>query len=252
MAAKIMAIFILITLILLSIFVFFNKKSSINTKITQTERFVEDIKDTVAPKPTTITETGLPDSHLIKTAFVPQAPFKDWSEPWQDACEEASLLTVRYYYINNNPTPETIKTDILSMIAFEQKQGWSDSVNVSQMAVIAKDYLNLTPKTITNPSVLDIKTYIAANTPIIVPAAGKVLYQENKNFKSGGPYYHNLVILGYNDQKQQFTVHDVGTQYGAYFHYSYSLLMSAIHDFPVSGNKEDINSGSKTVLVLVK
>ena len=252
MLKKSLFLLLMFSLFLFLIILVIKKKSSLETKIIQSQRFIEDIKDTIAPKPTIIVADGLPDSHLIKIAFIPQAPFKDWSDPWQDACEEAALLTVDYYYKNQTPTPQDIKTTVLSMIDFEQKQGWSHDVNVSQMATIAAKYLNLTPKIINDPSLKDIKTFIASNTPVIVPASGKTLYKENKNFRSGGPYYHNLVILGYNDQKQQFTVHDVGTQYGAYFHYSYSLLMSAIHDFPASNLKEDIDSGSKTVLVLVK
>ncbi|KKQ68181.1 MAG: hypothetical protein US90_C0026G0005 [Candidatus Shapirobacteria bacterium GW2011_GWE2_38_30] len=50
----------------------------------------------------------------------------------------------------------------------------------------------------------------------------------------------------------KFIVHDVGTQFGAYFHYSYDLLIESIHDFPSSGVKEDINSGIKQVLILIK
>ncbi|MFA4827257.1 MAG: hypothetical protein WC596_03350, partial [Candidatus Shapirobacteria bacterium] len=71
-----------------------------------------------------------------------------------------------------------------------------------------------------------------------------------KHFKSGGPYYHNLTILGYDDTKQKFIVHDVGTQFGAYFQYSYDLLMESIHDFPLSGKKEDILIGAKKILIL--
>ena len=76
--------------------------------------------------------------------------------------------------------------------------------------------------------------------------------KENNHFKSGGPWYHNLVILGYDDDKKQFTVHDVGTQFGAYFRYSYDTLMKSIHDFPLSLKKEDINQGIPRALILIK
>jgi hypothetical protein len=94
--------------------------------------------------------------------------------------------------------------------------------------------------------------YIAKDIPVIVPANGKTLFKENKHFKSGGPWYHNLIILGYDDTKKQFIVHDVGTQFGAYFRYSYQLLMDSIHDFPPSHKKEDIDMGVPRVLVLLK
>ena len=60
------------------------------------------------------------------------------------------------------------------------------------------------------------------------------------------------MIVNFNEDKKQFTVHDVGTKSGAYFKYSYHLLIDSIHDFPESKNKEDINTGSKRVLVLLK
>jgi len=60
------------------------------------------------------------------------------------------------------------------------------------------------------------------------------------------------VVLGYDDDHQQFIVHDVGTQFGAYYRYSYNLLLNSIHDFPATRKKEDIASGAKNVLILLK
>lgn len=191
--------------------------------------------------------------YLIKTAFIQQAPEKNWGEPWQDACEEASLLTVDYFYKNiNSITIEENRDAILKMIEFENTQNFSNDMNISQMVVVAQKYLNYQTKIIDNPTVEDIKKFTSQDIPVIVPASGKVLYQENKHFNSGGPYYHSLVILGYDNNKQQFIVHDVGTKAGAYFKYSYNLLIESIHDFPDSNKKEDINNGLKRVLILLK
>ena len=250
-------IFVSIVLIIFSGFGFtFFKKypvSKVENKITQISQKVEEIKETIAPVPTKILSSGLPDKHLIKTTFVPQSPEKNWDQPWQDACEEASLLTVDYYYRQiSQPDPQTIKNDLLKMFDFETQQSFTHDVNLDQMALVAQNYLKYAPKIIDNPTIEDLKTYISQNIPIIVPANGKTLYRENKHFKEGGPYYHNLVILGYDDNTQKFTVHDVGTQFGAYFKYTYSLLIESIHDFPKSLKKEDINQGDKKVLILIK
>jgi Peptidase_C39 like family len=207
---------------------------------------------TVSPKPTFIQDSGLPSAHLIKTAFIQQAPEKKWGMPWQDTCEEASLLTVDYFYKNLTPSLEAQKQSILNMLDFENIQQYPIDINVTQMSVVASQYLHLTPKIIENPTIEQIKQYIFENIPVIVPANGKVLFAENSHFKSGGPWYHNIVILGYDDSSQLFTVHDVGTQFGAYFHYSYKLFMSSIHDFPSTLNKEDINSGTPKILILLK
>ena len=236
-------------------FVFFNKYplKKVENKISQISQKVEEVKENIAPEPTKILSSGLPNKHQIKTIFVPQSPEKNWDQPWQDACEEASLLTVDYYYKNiTSADPQTIKNDLLKIFDFETKQSFTHDVNIDQMSLVAQNYFGYSTKIITNPTIEDLKEYLSQDIPIIVPANGKTLYQENKHFKEGGPYYHNLVILGYDDSVNKFTVHDVGTQFGAYFRYSYSLLMQSIHDFPASKQKEDINQGDKKVLILLQ
>jgi len=243
----------LLTLSLVLIFPQKITKEKIENKIDQTVTKIEEIQETIAPKPTVILESGLPNKHLIQTAFVPQAPEKNWDQPWQDACEEASLLTVDFYYQNiNKVSIETARDSILDMIKFEDTKNYTYDMTIDQMAIVGKDYLGYESEIINNPTIDQIKKYISQNIPVIVTANGKTLYAENKYFKSGGPYYHSAVILGYDDDKKQFTVHDVGTQFGAYFKYSYDLLMESIHDFPESGHKEDINNGEKRVLILLK
>jgi hypothetical protein len=224
----------------------------INQKIIDTTSKIEEIRETIAPQPTRILSDGFPNKYLIKTSFVPQSPEKNWDQPWQDACEEAALLTVDYFYKNISPDIQQIKNDLLKMFDFENQQSFSHDMNLNQMAIVSEKYLGYSTKIITNPTIEEIKKYISQDIPVIVPANGKTLYQENKHFKSGGPYYHNLTILGYDDDKKQFIVHDVGTQFGAYFKYSYSLLIESIHDFPLSNKKEDINSGDKKILILLK
>ncbi|MEK7527653.1 MAG: C39 family peptidase [Patescibacteria group bacterium] len=209
---------------------------------------VKNKTDDISRQPTTIKSDGLPDKHLISTTFVPQAPEKNWSQPWQDACEEAAILTVHYYLENKTPDLATMIKDYEELLA----ESTTRDINLEDMGKIAKDLYGYQPQIIENPTIEDIKTFIAVDTPVIIPANGKTLFSENKHFKNGGPWYHNLVILGYDDDKKQFTVHDVGTQFGAYFRYSYATLMDSIHDFPDSKVKEEINDGQKIILVLLK
>lgn len=232
--------------------VFYLKKSSIKSAIIESSSKISDIQESIAPQPTKILVDNLPNKHIINTAFIPQAPENNWSQPWQDACEEAALLTVDFYYKNQKPTVNQIKTAILNMVDFETKRGWGIDINLSQMSQISANFLHYQTKTIDNPTIEDIKKYVSQNIPVIVPANGKILFKENRFFNDGGPFYHDIVILGYDDIKQQFIVHDVGTRRGAYFHYSYGLLMDSIHDFPSSNRPEDINSGAKRVLILLK
>ena len=196
------------------------------------------------------TQAILPRTHLIKTLFVPQAPEKNWDQPWQDTCEEAALLTTVYYQNDQSPKLSQIKQDLLDIINYENSQAWPKDINLSQVSQIAADYFNLKSNILVDPSLDDIKKYISQDQPVMLTANGKTLFRENKYFKDGGPFYHALTILGYNDTKKQFTVHDVGTQHGAYFVYSYDTLMESIHDLPKSGDKHDINDGRKAILII--
>lgn len=190
-------------------------------------------------------------ANTIQTTFVEQAPEKNWDQPWQDACEEAGLLTAIYYKQNQKPTTKKIVADLKDIFIYETKQGWNHDIPLKNLAQIAEKKYGYKTKIIENPTVEDLTSQIDQKHPIIVPANGKILFKENKNFKAGGPYYHNIVILGYNKDKKQFIVHDVGTRKGAYFKYTFDLLMSAIHDLPPSGEKKDIQIGAKRVMILL-
>ena len=197
----------------------------------------------VTPSPT------IPKKHLVKTIFVPQAPEKNWDQPWQDACEEAAMLTIHYFYQNSSPDLSQIKNDLLKIFSYQTSQGWEHDVNQNQIASAFADLYGYSTQIISNPTTTDLENLIAKNTPVLVTANGKILFKENKNFRNAGPDYHALVILGYDISKQIFTVHDVGTQHGAYFKYTYSTLLDSIHDLPNTG-KKDINLGQKSVLVI--
>ena len=243
---------LLIPAILIFGYIFLKYPQRVEQKITDTSVVIEDTINTIAPKPTKILENGLPDRYLLETAFIEQAPEKNWEQPWQDACEEAGLLTVDYFYKKISPSHLEVKQSILSMIDYELSQGWVKDINTEQMARIASEYLGYHSTIVSSPTLEEIKKYISQNIPVIVPSAGKILYKENKHFKNNGPEYHAVIILGYNDDKKQFTVHDVGTQFGKYFRYSYNLLLEANHDLPESGDKNEINSGDKKMLILIK
>ncbi len=215
-------------------------------------------KHTIEPIPTgsvtstvnsTATPTSIPTKFLLKTSFVPQAPEKNWDQPWQDTCEEAALLTLYYYYTNQSPNLDKIKTDLLAILNYEQSKGWGHDINLSQIQQILLDMYHLNSTIVSDPTTDQIEAYLASNTPVLTTANGKILYQENKHFSNGGPLYHGLVILGFDKAKSIFTVHDVGTQHGAYFKYSYPVLMDSIHDLPLAG-KDSISSGPKSILVV--
>jgi len=222
--------------------------SSCNSKIAQTVQKIETATETIIPKPTTILDTGVPDYFLNKTAFIPQAPEKNWDQPWQDACEEAAILTVKYYFDGTTPNTATLLKDYEVLFG----QSSTHDINLEQMGQIANKLYGYKFKIIDSPDTDTIEKHLSQGHILIAPANGQTLFTENKYFKNGGPLYHNIVILGYDHAKQKFIVHDVGTQFGAYFKYSYGVLIDSLHDFPDTGKKTDINQGPPRLLLLLK
>lgn len=187
----------------------------------------------------------LADSINLKAPFTSQAPFNDWSMPFKEACEEASLLMVNYFYRGKTFTRQIAKDEILKMV------GWLDEnfagkvdLTAAETAAVAKDYLGYKRvDVIDNPTVEQIKAHLNQQHPVIVPAAGQML--GNPNFRSPGPVYHMLVIKGYTATK--FITNDPGTRNGADYVYSYQTLMNAMHDW---NNGAEIRQGAKRVIVI--
>ena len=90
------------------------------------------------------------------------------------------------------------------------------------------------------PTVADLKAYIDAGRPVIVPAAGREL--GNPFFSGEGPIYHMLVVRGYTEDT--FITNDPGTRHGKNYSYNIDTFMEAIGDWeghnPASGAKRVI------------
>ena len=183
-----------------------------------------------------------PGSVLIKMSFLSQAPFANWDALHEDACEEASLIMVHYYY--NKASIGGIQQgedEIQNLIKYETENSYSTSITLSELSNIAAKYYNMNSGKVISSDKASIIAQLDAGRPVIVPAAGKIL--DNPNFKNGGPNYHMLVIKGYD--KNGFITNDPGTRKGEGFRYTYSNLFESIHDW----NPENINNGAKQVLV---
>jgi len=207
----------------------------------------ETVGTTTSAPETTVTETTqtpeIPVTFSLKVPFIVQAPFANWDARHEEACEEASLLIVRYYR-TGTPVADLNAgdADISALIDWEETHGYDVSITLRQLAQIAADFYGMkTSEIIINPTIDELKKEIANGHPIIVPAAGKLL--NNPNFKNGGPNYHMLVIRGYDGAN--FITSDPGTRKGDGYVYPYDVLMSAIHDW----DPENITNGRKAVLV---
>ena len=201
------------------------------------------IKET--PTPTT---QSLPNSYLIKNfPFQPQAPFANWDQLHDEACEEAAVILVSWWNGNKNSiSAQTMDDQILKMVDWEiQNWGSHKDLTVKETAQMAQGFYNLslTPKY--DVTITDIKKEVAQNHPVIVPTAGRLL--GNPYFRQPGPIYHMLVVIGYSGNN--IIVQDIGTKRGEHYQYNQTILMNAIHDW--NGTPDSIEQGRKAMLVLL-
>lgn len=194
----------------------------------------------------------LPTSKKLEAAFIPQAPFSDWSEPWQNACEEAALLTLHHYIQGNKSvSKEQVKQEILDMIDWQMKYfGSHKDLNMKEVAEMAQEYLGYRDVEVTyDIEIADIKREIANGNPVLIPAAGRVL--NNPNFTPPNPVYHNLVAIGYTENK--IITNDPGTRLGANFEYTYENFYDSIHDFLDGAGKKNpgkMLEGRRAMLII--
>jgi hypothetical protein len=191
-------------------------------------------------------EKNIPDKIIISVPFATQAPLANWDALHEEACEEASLIMLKYYLDDKRLTPSIAEEVIQRMVEFEIKNygDYKDST-AEQIVKLAEDFYGIQNlKVIYDFPKEDLKKYLAEGNPMIVPAAGREL--GNPNFTAPGPLYHNLVLIGYD--KNTIITNDPGTRKGRGYTYDIDVLYNAIHDFP--GKPEDITQGRKAMIVL--
>lgn len=188
----------------------------------------------------------IPPSITLAVPFASQAPKGDWGDPYQEACEEASLILVKHFLEGTGVNADVMDREILDIVAWETENGYGQDVTINELAVVAQQYYGLQAEVIEGGDVtIDrIKRELALGNPVIVPLAGREL--GNPYYSGEGPWYHMLVITGYDSRN--FVTNDVGTRQGASYKYSYDVLFDAIHDW--TGVKEEIRNGTKRMMTV--
>lgn len=192
-------------------------------------------------------KAAIPEAINMDMMFFPQAPEGDWSMPWKEACEEASIILAAYYVQDKSLDIGQFKSDILALTKLQEEMfGSAVDTTIEQTQELYNTYFTKAKtKVIDNPTIEQIKSELAQWNPVVAPFAGREL--GNSNFTYGWPRYHMLVIKWYDEK--YFYAHDVGTKFGKDFPYSYSTIMSAFHDFvPIPWN---IGIGEKRILVIL-
>src|SRR3989338_3699970 len=63
--------------------------------------------------------SALPPRVVIQVPFASQAPLGDWGMPYQEACEESSLILVHHYLTGEAMSPEIMDAEIRKMADYE-------------------------------------------------------------------------------------------------------------------------------------
>jgi uncharacterized protein YvpB len=183
----------------------------------------------------------------LNVPFSSQAPYQKWIPPYDEACEETSLIMVEYYLKSGNLTKDTAVSEIIRMTDWQRERGYGVDTSAAEVAVHARAFYGRQAHLYYDSEVTsaNIKKLLSSGHPVIIPAAGRIL--NNPNFQNGGPPYHMIVIVGYDD-KNNFITHDPGTQYGQNYKYSEETIMKAIHDW--TGSKSTVLEGRKAMLIV--
>lgn len=192
----------------------------------------------------------IPDKFLLKVPFTTQAPFSVWDEIHEEACEEASIIMLKYYFSGKKLTKEIAEKEIQALVVFQNKNSgdYKDTTAQETVDLFVDFYGELSDgkklKVVYDFEKQDLKKYLTRGNPIIIPAAGREL--GNPNFTPPGPLYHNLVLTGYDGDT--IITNDPGTRKGEGYKYNIDVLYNAIHDFP--GTPENIKQGRKAMIVV--
>lgn len=185
----------------------------------------------------------IPQKINLAVPFTSQAPEKNWNQPWQDACEEAAVLMLDAYYKGYKLSPIFSRDEILKMVLWEEEtNAWGRSIEIEKIQSLIAFYSKKSSHIVEDPTVDQIKQFVASGSPVYVVADGKIL--PNPHFQHGGPAYHALIIRGYTETS--FITNDPGTQFGENYVYKYTDLMNAIRDW----NGGDVVHGKRVVLVI--
>lgn len=221
---------------------------------------VQTVADAIMPSSSSIDEKAvsiLPSIESIENRpllfdipvpFILQAPYSYWGKPYQEACEEASLLmAVKYFAGEQEVTKAAADTEIKQLVAWEKEHfGFYEDTNTEETAQIARLYFQMNADVVVNASVDHIKDELLKGHLVIVPLTGREL--QNPYFRGQGPLYHMVVIRGFDDKTQEFITNDPGIGRGKSYRYKYDIIMKSIHDW----NNGDIYNGEPMLISIWK
>jgi len=189
----------------------------------------------------------IPDKINLAVPWMSQAPRSDWNLPYQEACEEASMIMVDGFYKDQTRiTVDRADAAIKKVVDYENKtRGDYKDTDAQETAAILRGYFGYKDvRVLPFKTSDDIKNIVGRGYPVIIPFSGKDL--KNPNYRNGGPLYHMLVVKGYTDNGI-FITGDPGTRKGEDYTYPFQRIVDAAHDW----NGGDVANGAKLMIVVL-
>ena len=178
--------------------------------------------------------SSLPSSVLYQVPFMAQAPLNEWDiQLFQDGCEEASLaLAYRFVVGSFEASPEDIRAEIVAMSKFQDETyGVAHDRSAWDTARLYEDYYDAGSAQVAyDVSLEDMKRALANGSVLVVPMNGRTL--ANPFYNAPGPDRHMVVVIGYDQERNEFIVHDVGTRQGASWRYDMNHFLESMRDYP--------------------
>lgn len=165
----------------------------------------------------------------LAVPFAPQAPLANWDQPYQDACEEATVIMVERYLRGASLTLGEMDAEILRMVDFQNKNyGFYRDTNVAETVRLAQAfYPQLSARARYDVTAEHIRAELSQGHPVVVLVDGRRL--GNPFYTAPGPERHTLVIKGVKGDK--FITNDPGTKRGADYMYPIPTVMNALEDY---------------------
>ncbi len=196
----------------------------------------------------------IPEEKILDIKFYSQAIKWDFSDPYQNFCEEASFLNWYYYLTWQEPDLKEYNEDLLKIKKIEDLvlEWWYKHTSLQDTLefIIAFQWeeQKVVWEIIDDPTIDIIRENIAKWNPVIVPIYWK--WVDNNYFLGWWPVYHNLVIKWYKDDI--FVTNEVWVSRWDWYMYRRKVLMDNIFNFDEDLYPDRFKEWKKQILVLSK
>lgn len=182
-----------------------------------------------------------PPAFPLQVPYLSQAPDGNWTLPWSEACEEASLLMAQAFYRNEHGIDKArAKQAMQTMFAWEDRTFQKNTdTNAEEIERLGEEHTDLELIIKRHPNIDDLRAELNAGHPVIALVNMYTLYQE----PAGKDSYHVIVLTGYDANMQEFLINDPARE--SFRRVPAARLAQALHDYSAESKEAD---GVPTVL----